>query len=454
MTARRQRRSGRRLRLAGARLVASLALAATAGCRNDPVRPDVVVITIDTLRADRVGRTPTLTPNIDALAAKSTVFDRAVTPMGTTFPAHATLFTGLHPREHGVRWNGASLAEKFVTLAETFRERGYATAAFVSFHIMARRHSIGQGFDARVDPGPGHRVILPADVVNQQAIAWLRDRGASPLFLWVHYYEPHSPYRLTPWAAQRMGDYSGPYRWGASVEALEAYNRRPALRTAENRRALNLLYDGEVVEADRAVGELLAALEDRPTVIVVTADHGQLLSEHGRVGHGALTWEEVLRIPLVIHDSTRPVGRRVSTRVGLIDLAPTLLDLAGVPFTGPMRGRSLAPALAGASLPETHYFAEIRRRSPKKNRTDRLAIAREDRKLRLRNRGCGVASTWRAYDLVNDPGELAPETPGERDRELQRLLEEYCRIIGPAPEGAAEVDDERLEALRALGYVE
>lgn len=411
--------------------------------------PHVVLITIDTFRADRVERDESLTPNIDRLAQQGTVFERAVTPIGTTMPALASALTGLHPREHGVQWNGGSLRPQFTTLAEVFQQNGYATGAFVSFFDVVHGGGMGQGFDARVEVPVQKLVNLSAEEVNRQALAWLRRPRNEPILFWVHYLEPHSPYRMTPYAQQRLPGLTGIYRDGASVEEFYRFNDQGANKS-EDREILNILYDGEVVEVDRAVGEILDAVEEldsaRPTVVVLTADHGQLLGEHDRVGHGNSIWEEVLHIPMIVRDTRREDGRRVSTRVGLVDLFPTLLELAGLEAPSRVSGRSFASALDGLPLPERHYYAETHLPPPPPLQT---AVLYGDRKIQK------FRGNVSAFDLGADPKEHDRTNPSQQDRELVNRLDAFGRRQGTSANEDPSLDElekGRNARLIALGY--
>ncbi len=411
--------------------------------------PNLVLISIDTLRADRVGQEESITPSIDRLAREGTVFDRAMTPIGTTLPALATILTGLHPREHAIQWNGHTLRPEFTTLAEVFQENDYATAAFVSYFDAVHIGGLGQGFDTRVERPDRPLANLPAQEVNRQALAWLREPRTQPIFFWVHYFEPHSPYRMTDYARERLSGLTGLYQNGASVEDFYRFND-PGMNTPENREILNILYDGEVFEVDRAVGEILDAVDrldsGRPMVVVLTADHGQLLGEHDAVGHGFGVWEEILHIPMIVRDSRREGGRRVSTRVGLVDLFPTLVELAGLEVSRQVSGRSFVPALDGERMSERHYYAETRIPPPPPLQT---AILYGDRKLQ---RFEGDVS---AYDLGADPKELRRGRLEADDRELLRRLERFG-----TRQATASIDDDSLDAdeegrnarLVALGY--
>ena len=312
------------------RATAAVALALLlAGCRSRPPETwpeaSVVLVSIDTLRADHLplyGYARGSTPAIDALGREGIVFDAVYSHCPLTLPAHASMFTGLIPPHHGVHDNaGFTLKPGTRTLAARFRDSGRATGAAVSAFVLRRATGIAQGFDRYDD-----EVVQDAsleDMGNQQRdgaaavaslLGWIEAQGDRRFFAFLHLYEPHTPY--TP---------PSPYR--------ERFADRP--------------YDGEIAYADELVGRLLAPLRARGvldhTVVVVTADHGEGLGEHGEQEHGFFLYRETVRVPLVVRlPGAAHAGTRVSATAAQVDLPATLLDLAGVPAAG-MDGVSLQP---------------------------------------------------------------------------------------------------------------
>lgn len=446
-----------------ARILAGLLLFAGACGTPDPPpdRPHLLVITVDTLRADLVGCSGEAsghTPHIDALAARGTLFCRALCPMGTTLPSHSTMFTGLYPHAHDVRWNGDALQPGYTTLAEVLQQRGYRTGAFVAFKSLALTSGLEQGFDVVAKAWTQKRAIRPGSQVNEEALTWLdREAGDRPTFTWVHYFEPHSPYPLTPYAEEGLEDYDGAFAEGATVDDIfcddGVWNRTDA-----DAAALRHLYEGRVRDADALVGELVAGLEERGlmenTVVVLASDHGQLLGEHHRVGHGEL-WSEVLDVPLVIVDPREAGGREVHDRVGLVDLTPTVLDLLGIEPPAKTQGRSIARAIRGETLAPATYVAEVRLVDPRQAHTpgqdEAVAIIRGDRKLVLET-GRRLA----LFDLELDPREENPLPPQDDPEQVAEMRRVARRVLEdrPAPRAdTPELDEETLEELRALGYL-
>lgn len=426
--------------------------------------PNVVLITLDTLRADFLGMyggPPGLTPNIDQFARSSIVFHRASTSIGTTFPAHASIFTGLYPKAHGVRWNGDRLDDRFQVFPAILAEAGYDTAAFVSFTSLVERGGMDRGFERINPPTPKGDTILAGEQVHEMALPWLNAREEKPFFLWLHYFEAHSPYRLGSHAEEafQRESYHGPLADGASTDLFYSLGREVPWTPAE-RWALRTLYAGEVAELDRLVGEIIARLRAKDllqdTLVIITSDHGQALGEHDVVGHGFLLSEPVIRVPLILGGWRGLEGRTdIATRVGLVDIAPTLLDLAGRPEAISTQGRSIAPALLGESLPEVPYYAEVRdlRDSRRWSEADAAAIAVLDDYRKAIWRPDGV----RWFDLDRDPGELEPgdsSIPEEGRRELRRLAGHYLA------DSTVEVDNrdgptsEAIEELKSLGYIQ
>jgi len=427
--------------------------------------PNILLITIDTQRADSFGiygNDGGHTPNIDRLAKKAVVFDRATSPIGTTFPSHASLLTGLYPRGHGLRYNGDVLGDELVTMAEVLQKAGYETMAFVRYGPMVSRGNLGQGF-TRTSHEKGGDAAYHTDPARITAMATglLRRKRPFPFFMWVQYFQPHSPYELTPYAKKKLEGYEGTLADGATVK--EFYALKKEKLTDADRKAIRALYDGETREADRTVGKILDALQQAGhadnTIVVITADHGQLLGEHDDVGHGFRLWEEVLRVPLVIYDPRAPEGRRVSTRVGLVDIAPTVLEMVGLKPPGEIDGRSLVPALRGEELEERPYFGEVSaiKRKKKGAHADRdenaLAVFVGDRKLVVEH------GASKFFNLEEDPRELAPalEMPDDpRAAELAKLATSFREKKAST---AGQVDVERLSPkvaaeLEALGYIQ
>jgi arylsulfatase A-like enzyme/Flp pilus assembly protein TadD len=289
-----------------------------------------VLVSIDTLRADHVGcygAPKASTPTLDALAARGTRFETAISPAPLTLPSHATLLSGLDPPEHGVRNNGSyRLRDEIPTLAERMHEAGFATAAFVSAFVLDRRFGLARGFDHYDDRlGVQDEEIgvaaRPAGQTVDSALAWL-ESAPKRFFLFLHLYDPHAPYEPPePHRSRHLG--------------------RP--------------YDGEVAYADAELGRLLAAVSarfpDGRSLVAITADHGESLGEHGEPTHAFTLYDATQRVPLLLAGPGVPSGLVVSQLARLADVTPTLLELAGLRALETATGVSLLPALEGEPDP-------------------------------------------------------------------------------------------------------
>jgi arylsulfatase A-like enzyme len=327
---------------------ALLAAAVGLGCGGG-VAPDanLVLVTVDTLRPDRMsayGYERETSPRLDAFAREGARFELAYAPMSATLPSHATIFTGQYPISHGVVKNGVPLPAENEMLAEILRDFGYQTAAFVSSFVLDRRFGLDQGFErydddfTGADPSmvesrwEGYEVEIfdrRAEHTTRDAAHWLEtQRSDAPFFLFVHYFDPHAPYAPPGEASLRFHE--------AGV------GQRTAWRN---------LYDAEVAYLDTHLGTLLDALDRlglaADTLVVITSDHGEGLWDHGAQMHGVQIYEEQVRVPLLVRWPGRiPPGRVIEAPVGLIDIAPTLLDLLGIGVgSRRLAGSSLAAAL-------------------------------------------------------------------------------------------------------------
>jgi arylsulfatase A-like enzyme len=313
-----------------------------------------VLISLDTTRRDHLsvyGYERDTTPHLARFAAGGVRFEQAYAPTSTTAPTHATLFTSLYPITHRVLKNGQVLIAAHRTLAERLNEQGYATAGFVSSFVLDARFGASQGFDhwddefqretASVVDGqwegaPFEVFDRRADATTERALAWLDElRGeGSPFFLFVHYFDPHQPYRPPAEFEVRFGSKEG---------------------APNDLRSLVARYDAELAFTDHAVDRLLDAISTveraANTLVVITADHGEGLMQHGHLGHGVHLYEEQVRVPLLLHwPGHLPAGRVIKGPVSLIDLAPTVLELMGVEVEeGTMQGHSLTGVLEGRS---------------------------------------------------------------------------------------------------------
>ncbi|PYQ23731.1 MAG: hypothetical protein DMF79_03185 [Acidobacteria bacterium] len=390
--------------------------------------PNVLLVTIDTLRADHVGAygySAAATPVLDELAHRGVRFASVSSAAPLTGPSHATILTGHYPPRHGVRENVGFLLEPGqTTLATRLRRRGYHTGAFVGAYPVAAGFGFGQGFDhfsegLHPNPGIGQGAERPANEVADAAVDWLR-AAAAPFFAWVHFYDPHAPYAPPPPFRERFAD-------------------RP--------------YDGEIAFTDEQLGRVVGALREaghaEDTLVLVLADHGEGLGEHEEAGHGILIYESTLRVPLIVSGPGVPRGLVVNDAVGTVDVVPTLLALLGLEAPADLPGRSLRPALSGRPLPAAPLYSEA------------LFGRLNCRWSKLRGWREG---DWKLVDgaapelfhLASDPAEAIDRAAGEPER-LQRMrasLGAAVRAMAPGGDRARPraVSPEQLERLRSLGY--
>lgn len=428
-------------------------------------RPDVVLVVVDTLRADHVGAygyPRATTPNIDGLAGTATRFEVGLASAPWTGSSMATLFTGLHGSSHGLltcsaplggdTLPGDFLAPGNVTLAESLAEAGYATAAVTSNPWLRARYGYAQGFDV-FDELPAKAAAGP---VTDRAIARYRElRGAGnrPLFLYVHYMDAHGPYQPDP-------PFDAMFRSGEEriLSETEWAAVEPYLRIGENR-DLSLYvdrYDGGIRQCDEQVGRLLQAIGSRlsRTIVVFTADHGEEFFEHGRAGHGYTLFEEMMRIPLVIRVPGRePRVVPAPEFAGLVDLAPTILSLAGVPVRS---DRFDGRALFSGEPPPVAAWAENHTKGSRlvsRRRADSKAIF-----------ALGEPRLLSFLDLAMDPRETkdlrAFLPPKVLESELaavrgfsERSESRRRRVTAGFVPPAEAADPAERENLRKLGYV-
>jgi arylsulfatase A-like enzyme len=456
--------SAARFLVAGCFLLAACAAACAAWA---PVtRPNVVLVVVDTLRADRVGFAGSrlgLTPFLDRLAAKGTVFERAYATTSWTLPSVASLFTSRYALQHGVVRFRSPLLARETTLAEALAARGFACAGFSANFLLAGALGFGQGFDpwqALVgDLSPGGEPYASAAELRERGLAWLdgpeRPAGA-PALLYLHFMEPHSPYSPPePFRSQLLAPGAAPEQVRLAEESLRALQVESL--SAEQVAILETLYDAEVAALDRELEVVFADLAARGflerAVVVVTADHGEEFREHGGLVHGRSLFEEVVRVPLLVMATGRPGGRVVREPVSLIDVAPTVLELLGLPAEAAFEGRSLVPLIEGGASEPAPVLLELAANTDAASdlRIHALGMLRDDRKLLLEPAG-GAA----LFDLRRDPGERSPADPagsaqgGALREELETLR---SRLLRRGDAAVVPLGEELLRQLRALGYL-
>ena len=479
-------------------------LAVVAGCRSGPAARagtgapqarNVVVVLIDTLRADHLGSygyQRATSPHMDALAADAVRFSAAVTSTPWTLPAMATLWTSLYPSVHGATKRSdersfaidrahfvpsSALDDSRVTLAEVLQANGFATAAFVNGCYPGKVFGFGQGFDTFVEnDAPGIRFNVEA------LLDWLDARRPERFFAYIHVIEVHSPYaalgesgqlrartdaeaaRLREALAEERRryeaiDFDPDYRGtvDGSLNTLTRLKTHGLAPSARDLAHLVALYDRGIAYTDYWIGRLSDELERRhlygDTLFIVTADHGEEFRDHGGLEHGLTYYDELLRVPLIMRVPGYAGGQTIAEQVGLIDVMPTILDLVGAPNRLALQGRSLVPLLAGKTLPDRLLYAEAD-----------VAGAR----VAMRSNTIKYVETVEgkrreAYDLARDPHELRNLCAGDRDGcdlfadTLQAMRAEVdlaAQQLHLPPAHAAVIDARTRERLHALGYNE
>lgn len=395
--------------------------------------PNLLLITIDTLRADHVGAygariSPT--PALDALAADGVRFDQVQTAVPLTGPSHATILTGQYPPVHGVRGNVVfTLGSRYPTLATLLKKHGYQTAAFVGAYPVAADFGFNQGFDTFDEEfhetSPGEQgAERRANEVADAAIRWLtspdRSQRKSPVFTWLHFYDPHAPY-VPP----------SPYK--------EQFAGRP--------------YDGEIAFTDAQIRRVLDALHrsglDENTVVVVLADHGEGLGDHHELTHAVLIYQSTMRVPFIVTGPGVPHGRVVNDRAATIDVLPTIMHLLGFDIDRTLPGRDLRPLMDGKSLSGDPSYGESLFGRLNCHWASLRGWVNGDWKLI-------VGAAPELYNLRQDPDEqrdLATVDPA-RVRQMSSELQRAMRRLAPGGDRAQvnPVTAEQEQRLRSLGY--
>lgn len=394
---------------------------------------NLVVVTIDTLRADRLhcyGNKDIETPTLDSLALRGVLFENAVAQTPLTPPSHASIFTGTNPNVHHVRNTGGfALQASPVPIAKILQTQGWDTAAFIGASVLKKASGFNQGFDVYDDQMPKPEKSLEeieyperrASVVVDHALGWLNAQTGKPFFVWLHLYDPHEPY-------------------APPAPFSEKYKRN--------------LYDGEIAYADQQLGRFLDAVAKKApggnTLVVVLADHGESLGEHGEFNHGIFLYDATLHIPFLIAGPGVPTGVRVQQQARTIDVLPTVLELMGGKASPQVQGVSLIPAFSSKNVTTTYSYEETL--------YPRLNMGwSELRGIRTASWKYVRAPKPELYDLTQDPGEKS-NVLDAHPKEF-REFEAQLRALSPAGAGGVEriastqVDSQTMAQLKSLGYL-
>jgi len=405
----------------------------------DPDRLNIILFTIDTLRADHLecyGYDKVETPHINRLADEGVLFEHNVAQVPLTLPSHSSILTGTYPLHHGVRDNtGFYLEKDHTTLAEALKDKGYSTAAFVAAFVLDSRWGLDQGFDYYFDHFDLTKYKRPSldavqrrgDEVLAESRKWLDERGNEKFFAWIHLYDPHTPY-----------DPPEPYK--------TRFKGRPYG-----------LYDGEIAYTDQLIGEFLDYLEEKKrlenTLVIFTADHGESLGEHLESAHGFFIYDAAVRVPLIIRFPDKIFqGKRIPNQVRSVDIMPTVLHILGDDPHPGIQGRSVLPLILGKNEePERPAYSETYWPRYHYGWSELKALRKGQYKFI-------DAPKPELYDLSDDPGEVdnlvdkKASLAWEMKRELSAVIDKYSKE-GIEEAGPRQVDNDSLIKLQALGYI-
>ncbi len=425
----------------------------------------MVLITVDTLRADRLGafgHPAGASPWIDRLGREGILFEQAIAPSCFTAPSMATLSSGLDPMTHGVLEWGRKGADVERTAAEAFRDAGYRTGFFSAHGALASIVAVTRGFDVVSDEGDA-----PAARLTERALEWVDEGGTAPFFLWIHYFEPHAPYEPAPEDATRflpqgasdsIPDYLPPDAWRLELE------RRLRADPAAAADWLPGLYDGEVAEVDRAIGRVAERLEsdrwrDR-SILAMTADHGENHADHEPYfDHRNYLFDSLVHVPMLVWFPGRrgEIGGRIREPVGIRGLLPSMLALAGIrDETFDPDGTSFVVGVreteGGGLEPELRFGHDGVFVDSGLQEQPHKGIRSRDTKLTLSLSD----GRYLVYDLRADPGETSPRALSEADergQEMRDRLDTWIeRARGTRTADPAMLDDQERRRLEALGY--
>lgn len=451
----------------------ALLLVPLSSCAAPQKLPSILIITVDTLRADYLGPygdSTAQTPNIDKLAASATLFERAAAPMPLTRPSHFSLLTARYPREHGVVNNAMALPEGAITVTEILRDKGYTTAAFLSVGLLDQDSGGGQGF-ATLDAAAGKYQRRAEDTVSS-ALTWLEELEDEPFFLWVHLFDPHIPYappeQFRPPAVADAPDVTWP-RLNKIAGENDSNIPSEILEQAKQ------LYRGEIAYTDHWIGKLVDGVDQKSkpenTLVVFTADHGECFENGSYFEHSDCLFEPAIRIPLLVRfPAMFAPGARVEAQVSIIDIAPTLLRAVGADIPEDFSGRPLQDSEQFGEryvlIQHPFYQGKLVKVRPRR-RQNILSVGGEPRgEMLVDQEKIGVVgggfkylrsgSDEMLFQITPETDErrnLAPLDAESREKmlaQLRRQLDEHrLQVIDPS-----EINKELLQALEALGYLD
>jgi arylsulfatase A-like enzyme/Flp pilus assembly protein TadD len=417
----------------------------------------IVLISMDTTRADYLscyGYQHKTTPNIDAVAAEAVRFEQAIAPIPLTLPSHSTMLTGTIPPYHGIHDNlNYMLADSNLTLAEMLKASGYTTGGIISSYVLEDGFGLGQGFDTYDDEFDEIDNQLGAErrggEVSAHAIKWLDENRDEDFFLFLHYYDPHSPY-----------DPPEPYRGlFGSIAAAEAIgltdNTSLTADTDEKKKVFKLTYAEELAYTDHCIGQVINKLKSLDlydsTLLIITGDHGEAFGEREEMGHGYYIYQESIHVPLIVKLPGQQTAKTVSGAVGLIDITPTVCSLLGIEAPQYIQGRDLSGALFDEPLEDDDRYIYSESLLATKYKASPLLAVTGNRFKYIQT------ARPELYDLIDDPGEThnLVDAQSQRARILQDVLGVMLEesLAAGTPDSALELDEESLKKLQSLGYV-
>lgn len=449
-------------------LVVAVGALAMVPLRAPARSPNVLIVVVDTLRADRLGaygNVRGLTPFLDELATRGTRFANAYATSSWTCPSVASLLTSRYPSQHHVTSFEGQLGDAEVTLAETLQEHGYTAGGFSANFRLADTHGYAQGFDHWRSYVTQNKTAnkVRGDRLLRESGEWIartRSTTQAPMLVYLQYMEPHTPYMPPePYLSRFIRQPDGADATVARNKLIAEAPGEKAL-TAPEIDLLTSLYDGEVAAADAQLRMLFEELERsgflHDAIVVVTADHGEEFGEHNQFLHGFTLYNTAIRVPLIITAPGLAAGRVVDDNVSLLDVAPTVLDLAKLPAATTFEGRSLVPLMTGEPAPPLHnpVLSELEPMHPDIDwRVHSRALISGNRKLVVKRNG-----RMSAFALARDPGEIRPYLvlPDDRfNRDLVQALQSMSEDLSKNAASEAQrqpIDESTKEKLRALGY--
>lgn len=449
-------------------LLAAVGALALVPLRAPARSPNILIVVVDTLRADRLGaygNSRGLTPFLDELATRGTRFANAYAPSSWTCPSVASLLTSRYASQHHVTSFEAKLGDAEVSLAEILQEHGYAAGGFSANFRLADTHGYAQGFDhwrSYVTRNKTENKVRGDRLLRESGewIARTQSTTQAPMLVYLQYMEPHTPYMPPePYLSRFIRQPDGADATVARSKLIAEAPGEKAL-TAPEIDLLTSLYDGEVAAADAQLRRLFEELERSgfldDAIVVVTADHGEEFGEHHQFLHGFTLYNTAIRIPLIIVAPGLPGGRVVNDDVSLIDVAPTVLDLVKAPAAPTFEGRSLVPLMAGDTAPPLHgpVLSELEPMDSTMDlRQHSRALMSGTRKLVVKRNGRMVA-----FALARDPGEGRAWLVRPNDRfngDLVQALQSMSEDLQKSAAAEAQrqpIDESTKEKLRALGY--